>query len=322
MLRLARPVIAAIVTLAAFAGQTKQAASPPAQDKAEYAGTELCATCHEDLAKSFDRGVHQRIGTTAKYGRQEQACEACHGPGSKHIEAADATGILNPKKMRGQQADAACLACHRNQSTQHGRVMSSHARGGAACTSCHVIHGGTAAADGSLTYPKQPPVAPKRHQDVNAQCGSCHISQRAQFQRPHAHRIPQNAMSCIDCHNPHGTFTARDMTAQASGVPGCVSCHADKRGPFTYEHAPMRMETCTTCHESHGSANPRMLTRAEVKFVCLECHANTPSLAARPGPFQGTVPPSFHDLRSPRYRNCTVCHQKIHGSHVDRNFLR
>ena len=36
----------------------------------------------------------------------------------------------------------------------------------------------------------------------------------------------------------------------------------------------------------------------------------------------GVVPPSFHDLRSPRFQNCTVCHQKIHGSYVDRNLLR
>ena len=67
------------------------------------------------------------------------------------------------------------------------------------------------------------------------------------------------------------------------------------------------------------SANPRMLTRANVRFLCLECHANLPTV---PSSVAGVVPPSFHDLRSPRFQNCTVCHQKIHGSHVDRNLLR
>jgi hypothetical protein len=67
-----------------------------------------------------------------------------------------------------------------------------------------------------------------------------------------------------------------------------------------------------------------MLTRQEVRFVCLECHANLPGpgAAAASRPALGVVPPAFHDLRSPRYRNCTVCHQKVHGSHVDRNLLR
>jgi len=103
--------------------------------------------------------------------------------------------------------------------------------------------------------------------------------------------------------------------------PGCLNCHADKRGPFSFEHAPVRFEGCASCHEPHGSANPRLLTRQEVRLTCLECHANLPA-ALRAGTVLGVVPPAFHDLLSPRYRNCTVCHQKIHGSYVDRNLLR
>jgi predicted CXXCH cytochrome family protein len=83
----------------------------------------------------------------------------------------------------------------------------------------------------------------------------------------------------------------------------------------------VRFEGCATCHEPHGSANPRMLVRQEVRLVCLECHANLP-VAMKTSAVMGVVPPAFHDLRSPRFRNCTVCHQKIHGSHVDRNLLR
>jgi uncharacterized protein with PIN domain len=63
-----------------------------------------------------------------------------------------------------------------------------------------------------------------------------------------------------------------------------------------------------------------MLDRPEVRMLCLECHANLPTVNAN-GTI-GVVPPSFHDLRSPRFQNCTVCHQKIHGSYVDRNLLR
>ncbi|MCL6507863.1 MAG: cytochrome c3 family protein, partial [Bryobacteraceae bacterium] len=80
----------------------------------------------------------------------------------------------------------------------------------------------------------------------------------------------------------------------------------------------VRVEGCTACHQPHGSANPRMLTRHEVRFVCLECHSNLPVPAAA----AGGVPPAFHDLRSPRFRNCTTCHVKIHGSYIDRAFLR
>ena len=56
--------------------------------------------------------------------------------------------------------------------------------------------------------------------------------------------------------------------------------------------------------------------------MCLECHSNMPAQTTGAQPVIGVVPPSFHDSRSPRFRNCTICHQKIHGSHVDRNLTR
>jgi hypothetical protein len=65
-----------------------------------------------------------------------------------------------------------------------------------------------------------------------------------------------------------------------------------------------------------------MLIRAQVMFVCLECHSNLPTAASKAAGTLGGVPPAFHDLRSPRFQNCTICHQKIHGSYVDPDFTR
>jgi predicted CXXCH cytochrome family protein len=76
----------------------------------------------------------------------------------------------------------------------------------------------------------------------------------------------------------------------------------------------MQLEGCKACHLPHGTVNPRMLTRHEVRFVCLECHSNAPQTIQQS---LGGIPPAFHDLRSPRFRNCTICHLKIHGSYVD-----
>ena len=130
-------------------------------------------------------------------------------------------------------------------------------------------------------------------------------------------------MSCVDCHNPHGSVLPESSRRVDANEPGCFKCHGDKRGPFTFEHAPVRLEGCGACHQPHGSANPRMLTRAQVRFVCLECHANLPApdSAGQRRPWE-RCRPAFHDLRSPRFQNCTLCHQKVHGSYVNRDFFK
>jgi DmsE family decaheme c-type cytochrome len=269
-------------------GASAQAALPPG-----YVGSDTCAACHEDIAKAFAKSPHDQVDTDKKRGWDGRACESCHGPG-----------------LAATAADRVCLTCHLNQPTQVGRLESSHMKDQVACTTCHKVH-----ADGGRDLLVRKAAA------INQQCANCHLNVWTQFQRPNHHKLPEGAMSCVDCHNPHGSIRPAMMQSFGANEPGCFKCHGDKRGPFTFEHAAVRFEGCGVCHEAHGSANPRMLIRQEVRFVCLECHANLPN-PRNTNSALGVVPPSFHDLISPRFQNCTVCHQKIHGSYVDRDLLR
>jgi DmsE family decaheme c-type cytochrome len=272
---------------------------------------ETCATCHEDIAKAFEKNPHYAVETSARYHFQTKACEACHGPGSKHADSASAADIRNPARLDPAEADKICLGCHFNQPTQAGRIQSGHARNTVACVACHSVH-------------KNGPegLVARRAADINKLCASCHTDVWASFQRQYRHRLPEGAMSCVDCHNPHGGPLPRGLQTTAANEPGCFKCHGDLAGPFSFEHPPVRLDGCTACHMPHGSSNPRMLTRAEVRLVCLECHANLPTPTRAPGAALGDVPPAFHDLLSPRFANCTVCHQMIHGSYVNRGLLR
>ncbi|HPS77687.1 MAG TPA: cytochrome c3 family protein, partial [Thermoanaerobaculaceae bacterium] len=101
-----------------------------------------------------------------------------------------------------------------------------------------------------------------------------------------------------------------------AGEVVCLTCHTEKSGPFVFSHSSVVLGGCMGCHEPHGSANPRMLTRSRAAQVCLECH--TSGAAAK----VGSQPPSFHDLRSPRYQNCTTCHTAVHGSNTSPTLLR
>ena len=111
------------------------------------------------------------------------------------------------------------------------------------------------------------------------------------------------------------------MVQQAHGnETPCVKCHTDKRGPWVFEHAVLRVEGCETCLQPHGSTNARLLRRPVVFTLCMECH-NDPD----PSGGKGSGVPSqtaSHNMVDPRYRHCTACHVRIHGSNADQNFLR
>jgi DmsE family decaheme c-type cytochrome len=91
----------------------------------------------------------------------------------------------------------------------------------------------------------------------------------------------------------------------------CVGCHAEKRGPFLYEHASVKVEGCTACHSPHGTVEPHLLLRREGRFLCLQCHVN---------PSATNVP---HSRLSFQTRgDCVRCHVQIHGSNADQFFLQ
>jgi DmsE family decaheme c-type cytochrome len=274
-----------------------------------YAGEEACQACHEDIYNAFIKSPHHGPDAATLRAWQGRVCEACHGPGEKHAQSGDASAIVNPARAPAEASSRACLTCHLHTPAHAGRLESSHAKNQVACAACHKVH-----ANGGAE------LLMRRAADINQQCARCHTNVIAQFRKPFRHRLPEAAMSCVDCHNPHGSIRNASLRNFGANDPGCFACHGDKRGPFTFEHPPMRFEGCSACHEPHGSTNPRMLIRHEVRFVCLECHANLPT----PGPTAalGVTPPAFHNLLSPRFQNCTICHQKVHGSHIDRNLLR
>ena len=91
----------------------------------------------------------------------------------------------------------------------------------------------------------------------------------------------------------------------------CWQCHADKRGPFLWEHQPVR-EDCTNCHNPHGSVNPRLL-KEKVPFLCLDCHSATNDMGGQ-GMSHAALAPGSSQLYLFGDRSCLNCHSQIHGS--------
>jgi DmsE family decaheme c-type cytochrome len=145
-------------------------------------------------------------------------------------------------------------------------------------------------------------------------CYGCHTDAKSAFAQPFHHKVPEGLMKCSDCHNPHGTFSDKQLKSSADSNAVCVKCHAETAGPFVYEHPPLKTEGCTSCHFAHGSPNPRLLTRNNVNSLCLQCHSASVNFTA-----PGT--PSFHNQAN-QYQACTVCHTQIHGSNASSVFFK
>lgn len=257
--------------------------------QAEPVGSEMCLACH-DVADSYSRTPHASA-----------ECESCHGPGSLHVETGGEASLRLRDKPATWTHDR-CLSCH-GQEAHLGTFLSSpHGQGAVSCISCHHPH------------PQRPLFGLLRQEEAEL-CLSCHPGTRAQLRRPFHHPVLEGTMQCSDCHSPHGEERQTGQRFHLATEMSCLSCHAEKKGPFVFEHAPLKVNDCQSCHQPHGSVNPRLLNRAEVRQLCLECHSLTPGVAT-------SQPPAFHDLRSTRFQNCTVCHREIHGSYVSPVFLK
>jgi hypothetical protein len=106
-----RPVLASAAAVFLFAWTGPSGAQKLAQPG--YAGSEICAACHEDLVKAFRKNPHQQAEARGAW--QGKACEACHGPGAKHAESGAATDIQNPAKLAAARSEKICLECHGSQ---------------------------------------------------------------------------------------------------------------------------------------------------------------------------------------------------------------
>jgi DmsE family decaheme c-type cytochrome len=241
-----------------------------------------CTACHEDTERSFDHTMHARALEDA--GGADK-CESCHGPRSRHNE--NPTGELAFEKMSASQQSAVCLQCHEG-GARFGWKAGAHQANDVSCTSCHVV------------MKKNTERALLARPSVSETCYQCHREVRAQTMKMSHHPVREGRMDCASCHNVHGS--APGLLVKNTLNETCTTCHTEKRGPFLWEHAPVR-ESCANCHTSHGSSQRHLLTRKD-SFLCLSCHS-----------YGGHINlPRYNRVSNPYGSGCVNCHITTHGS--------
>lgn len=297
-----------LILLASTAGPAQDANAPrqsatgsgAGNASGQYVGSDSCKGCHEDLYnKGFVGTPHYALLKDGKHG-----CEDCHGPGSAHVESGgDVTKIIRFKELSSKETSDRCLSCHAYSNEHANFQRSSHSTNDVGCMSCHSTH--QPKTQRGLLSEEQPQL-----------CYGCHTQTKAEFSRPFRHRVNQGLIECSDCHNEHGEFLPRQLRSSSENDQTCVKCHTDKRGPFVFEHLPVKTEGCSSCHTPHGSTSPRLLKVNQVNLLCLQCH----TLSMSGVPSQPPVGPAHNQAQ--KYVACTSCHMAIHGSNFSEVFFK
>jgi DmsE family decaheme c-type cytochrome len=259
---------------------------------AKYVGEDTCTTCHDAQKQGYLNSPHHRA-MDDRTPAAKQSCETCHGPGSEHAQDPVNNKLKDFTKMPADQVNATCMTCH-NRGEHALWDGSTHEARGLSCTSCHSVHNYKSEAN---------QLKEKTQMEL---CATCHRDKVAKLDRSGHMPVREGKMQCTTCHNVHGTTNVKLLRKGDSVAGLCTTCHADKRGPFLWEHAPVS-EGCTTCHDPHGSPNERMLV-AKLPILCQRCHVSTrhPSTI-----YDSNLLGTSNRLFA---RSCVTCHSNIHGS--------
>ena len=263
---------------------------PTVFGQAKVVGVDACKGCHEDAYKSYMNSVHSKKYVPGNPANRD-GCESCHGPGSVHVDKGGGkVGILSGAK----QIASNCQSCHQDSKDLAFWSMGKHKSSGVSCADCHSSHAAAGKKNLKMAQPQL--------------CYTCHKDIRAQVGRQSHHPINEGKVSCSDCHAPHGGFGPKMVKADTNNEL-CYKCHAEKRGPFMWEHPPVE-ENCLNCHAVHGSSHNSLLVQRP-PMLCTACHSGRhPSTLYGndkqfTGPNRATVAVG---------RSCTQCHYAIHGS--------
>lgn len=264
-----------------------------------------CLMCHGENAPLPAADI-LHSNHAVLFGDGGRGCAACHGPSRDHLSIADDGTRPLPDRPFGQKespthGNKTCMNCHTDQVGPHW-AGSAHEFEELACDDCHAVHDpfGDPASD------------PERQAES---CFDCHQRERAEFRRPHRHPVGRGGFSsdadlltCSDCHDAHGSASVASLNRMTLNET-CYDCHAELRGPFLWEHAPVR-EDCSSCHLPHGGIHNALL-RQRPPQLCQQCHLAQfhPSTAQ-----SGTgLPPSGADPNL-LGQSCMNCHTAVHGS--------
>jgi predicted CXXCH cytochrome family protein len=264
--------------------------SIPAGDRLHWTGRDqtwnyMCADCHStDVKKNYDLATDTYATTFAEI---DVGCEACHGPGSRHLAWAATPDQMPADLRKGIAAwlktpDAGVWAM--NPATGIAQRTEPRASGAElnACAGCHA-RAATIAATKTAATPfldaHLPALLDQGLYHADGQIDG-EVFEYGSFVQSRMHRA---GVTCSDCHEPHGS------KLRAAGNAVCAQCHL-----------PAKFDAASHHHHESGSPGAQ----------CANCHMPTKV-------YMGVDARHDHSIRVPRPdlsaslgtpNACTNCH--------------
>ena len=292
------------ISLAGFADGADEVLVEPAAFSGR--GADSCLKCHDE---DDDFPVMSIFATRHGLRSDERSpfaglqCESCHGPGGDHARKvhpdqsqAPIISFKHDSPFAAAIQDQSCLQCHADHS-RSSWLGSAHEQYEVMCAQCNQVH-----------VRHEPVLQAERQAEV---CFDCHKKQRSELMRSSVHPVRAGNMTCSNCHDAHDSWTD-GLLIRTTLNETCFECHAEKRGPFLWEHAPVA-EDCSICHTPHGSNHDALLTKRP-PLLCQQCH----SQAGHPSfPWDGGGLPVGTQTVKRQFilgQSCANCHSMVHGS--------
>jgi tetratricopeptide (TPR) repeat protein len=258
----------------------------------------MCADCHStNVRKGYDKASNRYASSWSEV---NVGCEACHGPGSAHVEWAGrpvrdpaedglarriGTAVTSWQPMAGKdtlqpagtqpsEQLSVCAQCHSRRLQLHDGVPAP----GAGFFDRHLpslLDPALYHADGQIdeeVFEYAPFLQSKMH-GKGVVCSNCH--------EPHSARLLASPEQlCAQCHvAPRYASTAHHLHAPGSAGAACVACHMPET---TYMQVDARRD--------HGMRvpDPVLAARIGAPDACSRCHQDKPpgwaaqALAGRP----------------------------------------
>ncbi|MDR2196002.1 MAG: hypothetical protein LBE50_05310, partial [Gallionellaceae bacterium] len=169
--------MSAMLAALLFAGGTANAqvtAVTGLNDGATYVGQEVCGTCHSQEDGHFNGTTHAKVFANPKNDLEAKVCEACHGPGSKHVEdASNHAKLIGFSREWGTPVETQqgqCLQCHKG-GQRINWTGSVHQTNKLSCSDCH----------NPMARFSQTGLMKKK--SIIETCFTCHQEKRAEFSR-------------------------------------------------------------------------------------------------------------------------------------------